>query len=108
LTVRVVFDTNILDVENFEALEKSLLLALFKKHRVTPVYGHVFIEETLRAYGAAAKRDFLVNRWLPFVVATCDAICNDFNGIFHEDACPRQRPTCSAPYGAAGLRTFQD
>jgi len=50
-----------------------------------PVYGHVFVEETLRAYGAAGKRDFLVNRWLPFVVATCDAICNDFNGIFHEE-----------------------
>ncbi|MGH7604691.1 MAG: hypothetical protein ACRENK_11935 [Gemmatimonadaceae bacterium] len=85
MTVRVVFDSNIFDVENFEALEKSLLLTLFRKRRVVPVYGHVFVEETLRAYGAAGKRDFLANRWLPFIVATCDSICNDFNGIFHEE-----------------------
>jgi hypothetical protein len=83
--VRVVFDTNIFDVENFEALEKSPLRRLFKRRRVLPVYGHVFIEETLRAYGAAGKRDFLVNRWLPFIVDTCESICNDFNGIFHEE-----------------------
>ncbi|MBM3358669.1 MAG: hypothetical protein FJY54_13205 [Betaproteobacteria bacterium] len=45
----------------------------------------MFIEETLRAYGAAGKRDFLVNRWLPFIVATCESICNHFNSIFHEE-----------------------
>lgn len=83
--VRVVFDSNIFDIENFEVLEKSPLPDLFRKHRVVPVYGHVFIEETLRAYGAAGKRDFLANRWLPFIVDTCDSICNDFNGIFHEE-----------------------
>ena len=83
--VRVVFDTNIFSVENFEALEKSPLRRLFAARRVVPIYGHVFVEETLRAYGAAGKRDLLVTRWLPFVVATCDCICNDFNGIFHEE-----------------------
>jgi len=83
--VRVVFDSNIFDVENFESLEKSPLPRLFGAQRVLPVYGHVLIEETLRAYGAAGKRDFLVKRWLPFIVATCESICNDFNGIFHEE-----------------------
>jgi hypothetical protein len=83
--VRVVFDSNIFSLDNFESLETSPLRRLFTTRRVVPVYGHVFIEETLRAYGAAGKRDFLVTRWLPFVVATCDRICNDFNGIFHEE-----------------------
>lgn len=83
--VRVVFDTNIFSLDNFESLEKSILHRLFKMRRVVPIYGHVFIEETLRAYGATGKRDLLVTRWLPFIVATCDRICNDFNGIFHEE-----------------------
>ena len=90
--IRIVFDSNIFDIENFESLEKSPLRRLFAARRVAPVYGHVFIEETLRAYGAAGKRDFLVTRWLPFIVATCDRICNDFNGIFHEElVCGRGR-----------------
>lgn len=83
--VRVVFDSNIFDLENFESLEHSPLRRLFAARRVAPVYGHVFVEETLRAYGAAGKRDFLVARWLPFIIATCERICNDFNGIFHEE-----------------------
>ncbi len=58
--VRVVFDTNIFSLDNFESLEKSPLRRLFAIRRVVPIYGHVFIEETLRAYGAAGKRDFLV------------------------------------------------
>ena len=83
--VRVVFDSNIFSVDNFESLEKSPLLRLFATRRVSPIYGHVFIEETLRAYGSVGKRDFLVTRWLPFVIASCERICNDFNGIFHEE-----------------------
>jgi hypothetical protein len=83
--VRVVFDSNIFSVENFDSLEKSPLRRLFAAHRISPIYGHVFIEETLRAYGSTGKRDQLITRWLPFVIATCDRICNDFNGIFHEE-----------------------
>ena len=83
--VRVVFDSNIFDVDNFESLENSPLRHLFTTRRVVPVYGSVFIEETLRAYGTVGKRDFLVTRWLPFIVATCECICNDFNVIFHEE-----------------------
>ncbi len=83
--VRVLFDSNVFNVEHFEAIEKSPLRALFRRRRLLPIYGHVFIEETLRAYGATGKRDFLVDRWLPFIVATCDSICDDFNGIFHEE-----------------------
>lgn len=83
--VRVVFDSNIFSVNNFDSLEKSPLRHLFAARRVSPIYGHVFIEETLRAYGSAGKRNQLVTRWLPFVIATCDCICNDFNDIFHEE-----------------------
>lgn len=83
--VRVVFDSNIFAVDKFELLEKSPLRRLFTMRRIVPVYGHVFIEETLRTYGAAGKRDLLVKKWLPFIISTCDRICNDFNGIFHEE-----------------------
>lgn len=83
--VRVVFGSNIFSVKNFDSLEKSPLRRLFAARRLSPIYGHVFIEETLRAYGSAGKREQLVARWLPFVIATCDCICRDFNGIFHEE-----------------------
>jgi hypothetical protein len=83
--VRVVFDSNIFSLESFDSLEKSPLRRLFAARRVSPIYGHVFIEETLRAYGSAGKRDQLVTRWLPFIASTCDCICNDFNGIFHDE-----------------------
>lgn len=83
--IRVVFDSNIFSLESFDALETSPLRRLFAARRVSPIYGHVFIEETLRAYGSSGKRDQLVTRWLPFIVATCDCICNDFNEIFHEE-----------------------
>ena len=83
--VRVVIDTNIFAPDSFDHLEASPLRELYRKRRVVPVYGHVVFEETLRSYGAEGKRDWLVNRWLPFIVATCDRICNDFNGIFHEE-----------------------
>lgn len=83
--VRIVIDTNIFSGDNFESLERSPLSRLFAKRRVLPIYGHVFIEETLRAYGSVGKRDFLASRWLLFIIATCDRICNDFNSIFHEE-----------------------
>jgi hypothetical protein len=83
--VRVVFDSNIFSIDNFDSLEKSPLRRLFAARQVSPIYGHVFIEETLRAYGSAGKRDQLVTRWLPYVIATCGCICNDFDGIFHEE-----------------------
>ncbi|CAN7692636.1 hypothetical protein [Duganella sp. LjRoot269] len=83
--VRVVFDSNIFAINSFEALERSALRRLFASGRILPIYGHVFIEETMRAYGADGKRELLVNRWLPFIMATCNSICNDFNSIFHEE-----------------------
>lgn len=95
-TVRVVFDTNIFSNQNFESLEKSPLRRLFLRKRVLPVYGHVFVEETLRAYGSEGKREQLVKKWLPFVISTCESICNDFNGIFHEElVCGRGPRTCT-------------
>jgi hypothetical protein len=83
--IRVVFDTNIFSNKSFDALEQSPLRRLFLQKRVLPVYGHVFVEETLRAYGSEGKREQLINKWLPFVIDTCESICNDFDGIFHEE-----------------------
>lgn len=61
------------------------MLQLCREGRVVPIYGHVFIEETLTAYGNEGKRDALVNRWLPFITATSSHFCNDFNTIWHEE-----------------------
>jgi hypothetical protein len=83
--LRIVFDTNAFSGANFDVLESGPMRALCRKGRIAPVYGHVFFEETLRAYGNEGKRNDLVNRWLPFIVETCDRICNDFVGIFHDE-----------------------
>lgn len=75
---RVVFDTNVFTPENFDFLERGPLIRLCKMGRVSPVYGHVFLEETFRVYGQARKRDDLVKRWIPFITATVDRFCDDF------------------------------
>ena len=82
---RVVFDTNAFAPGNFEFLEKSPMRRLCHIGRVVPVYGHIFLEETLCAYGAEGKREELVQRWLPFIAATVDRFCDDFIGIWHKE-----------------------
>lgn len=57
---------------------------LCRAGRIVPIYGHVFIEETLRAYGAERKREALIERWLPFIVET-GRLCNDFIQIWHDE-----------------------
>lgn len=84
-SLRVVFDTNAFSPGNFELLEQGPMRKLCRNDRIAPIYGHVFVEETLRAYGVERKREELVKRWLPFVVDTADRICNDFVGIWHEE-----------------------
>ena len=83
--LRVVFDTNAFDPGHFDLLAHGPLPKLFRAGRIAPIYGHVFVEETLRAYGNEQKREDLVNRWLPFIVGTTDRICNDFITIWHEE-----------------------
>ena len=83
--LRVVFDTNAFTPDTFDLLEQSTMRRLCKSGQIVPIYGHVFLEETLRAYGAVNKRDDLVKRWLPFIAETVDRFCDDFIGIWHKE-----------------------
>lgn len=83
--LRVVFDSNAFQPGTFELLERSSMLRHCHSGRVIPIYSHVFIEETLRAYGSLRRRDDLVQRWLPFIVKSADRLCNDFLTIWHEE-----------------------
>lgn len=85
IPLRVVFDTNAFDPSHFDLLARGPMRKLCRAGRIAPIYGHVFVEETLRAYGNERKREDLVNRWLPFIVGTTDRICNDFIAIWHEE-----------------------
>ena len=82
---RVVFDTNTFTPDNFYLLEQSPMLKLCKSGRIVPIYGHVFLEETFRSYGAEKKRKELVERWLPFITKTVNRFCDDFIGIWHKE-----------------------
>ncbi len=90
--LRVVFDTNVFRDGTFELLADGPMLALCKRRRIEPVYGHVFLEETLRAYGNEAKREALVTRWLPFMFSSASRICNDFNFIWHQEVVEGRGP----------------
>ncbi len=84
-SLRVVFDTNAFRDGTFELLAEGPMLTLCRQRRVAPIYGHVFLEETLRAYGNAGKREALVKRWLPFIFASTDRICNGLDFIWHQE-----------------------
>ena len=83
--LRVVFDTNAFTPGNFDILEQSPLRRLCKSGRIIPIYGHIFLEETFRAYGVENKRQDLIERWLPFIAGTVDRFCDDFIGIWHKE-----------------------
>jgi hypothetical protein len=83
--LRVVFDTNVFTRDNFALIEKATLIELCKRGRIVPVYGHVLLEETFRAYGTVKKRDELINSWLPFIAQTADRFCEDFLTIWHRE-----------------------
>ena len=83
--MRVVFDTNALSNESFDLLAASPLRKLARSGRIKPVFGHVFMEETMRTYGAERRRADLVNRRLPFLADTATLICNDFLEIWHSE-----------------------
>lgn len=84
-TIKVVLDTNVFTQEHFRLIDSSRIRELCKRKRILLIYGHVFLEETLRAYGNPQKRDALVNQWLPFIADTAVNFCKDFNQIFHEE-----------------------
>ena len=83
--LRVVFDTNTFQPAHFELLANGPLVHLCKIGRIVPVYGHVFLEEVWRAYGNEGKRGHLVERWIPFIIATVDRFCEDFITIWHRE-----------------------
>jgi hypothetical protein len=83
--LRVVFDTNVFAPGKFELLENGPLPSLCASGRIVLVYGHVFLEETLRAYGVENKRVDLVQRWLPFIAKTADRLCTDFATLWHRE-----------------------
>jgi hypothetical protein len=82
---RVVFDTNAFTPGNFDILEQSPLRRLCKSGHIVPLYGHVFLEETFRAYGVENKRQDLIEHWLPLIAETVDRFCDDFIGIWHKE-----------------------
>lgn len=83
--LRVVFDTNAFMPSNFDMLEQSPLRRLCKSGRIFPIYGHIFLEETFRAYGLENKREQLICRWLPLISETVDRFCDDFVGIWRKE-----------------------
>lgn len=83
--LRVVFDTNVFSAAHFKTIEKSPMKALCHAGRIQPVYGHVFIEETLRAYGVTTARQALLEQWLPFIADTVDRFCEDFVTIWRRE-----------------------
>lgn len=83
--LRVLFDTNTFQPDQFELLANGPLVHLCKIGRILPVYGHVFLEEMWRSYGNEGKRAHLVERWIPFIVDTVDRFCEDFITIWQRE-----------------------
>lgn len=83
--LKVVFDTNAFSPKSFPLLDKSAMRARCREGRIVPIYGHVFLEETLRAYGQEDKREQLVRQWLPFMAETVKRFPDDFIGIWHRE-----------------------
>jgi hypothetical protein len=83
--LRIVFDTNAFQPDQFELLANGPLVHLCKIGRIVPVYGHVFLEEMWRSYGNEGKRAHLVERWIPFIVDTVDRFCEDFITIWQRE-----------------------
>ena len=54
--LRVVLDTNVFMPSTFHHIDESRFRDLCRSGRIVPVYGHVVLEETFRAYGIEAKR----------------------------------------------------
>jgi hypothetical protein len=100
--MRVVFDTNALSNDSLTVLEASPMRQLCRRGKLTAVYGHVFLEETMRTYGSEKHRHALVTRRLPFIIDTVGVICDDFVNIWHSElvqgrglkACVYMRKRC--------------
>ena len=75
--LRVVFDTNAFNPQDFDLIDASPMRDLCLRGRVVPIYSVPFFEEMARAYLRDKVRNALLARWLPFIVET--------GGRFHED-----------------------
>ena len=84
-SLKVVFDTNALANDSFEVLAGSRMLELVERGRIVPVYGHVFMEETIAAYGSEKHREHLLTKRLPFIARTAKLLCLDFDAIWHAE-----------------------
>ncbi|MFZ6644457.1 hypothetical protein ACO0LO_01970 [Undibacterium sp. TJN25] len=83
--LRVVFDTNVFQKDSFELLEQSPFRQLVEEGLVNVIYSHIFQEEIFKAYRIDAKRDDLLNKWIPYVLNTSDRLCNDFVHIWEDE-----------------------
>lgn len=83
--LRIVFDTNAFMPANFDSLAASPFVSLCQSGRIEPIYGHVFLEETFKAYGSEKKRADLVGKWIPMITATAGSFRRDFLEIWHEE-----------------------
>ncbi len=83
--LRVVLDTNVFSPQTYARLADSRFLELCKRGRVAPLYGHVFFDEMLRAYGNDQIRDDLLQRWLPMMVNTAPRLCDQLSAIWQRE-----------------------
>jgi hypothetical protein len=99
--VRIVFDTNALSNESFELLEAGPMRDLCRRGRIIAIYGHVFLEETLRTYGKKSRRDELIARRLPFVADTAALIGKDLLEIWQEEVVRARGPRANVYWSGA-------
>lgn len=104
--LRVVFDSNAFGEGAFELLHESPMRSLCRRGRIIPIYGHIFQEETLRAYGNARKRDALLGRWLPFIFNTTSQLCREHTDIWHEELVQGRRRKARIFLSGTNTRKF--
>lgn len=75
--LRVVLDTNVFTPKHFDLIDASAMREFCRRGRIVPVYSAPFFEEMARAYLRDKVRNALLDRWLPFIIAT--------GARFHED-----------------------
>ncbi len=56
VSLRVIFDTNVFKPDVFDLLDQSPIRKLCKSRRIIPVYSHILLEETFRAYGVEERK----------------------------------------------------
>jgi len=83
--MRVVFDSNAFRPETFSKLKNSTLIKRTKAGSVIPMYGPVFLDETVNAFESERKRQLLINDWIPFILATVHRFVDERDEILHRE-----------------------